>query len=483
METRHGSQTPTFEAVGGYASSRGPEAVAMFEGYDVRFMPWQARQLELYLARDSAGRAASKTIGLSVPRQNGKSFAARFHAIWCAAVEGKAVLYTAHHGVTTREMFKQIKGFVEGTPDFAAELERNGVKMAQGSEGVYFANGGLIEFNTRTASGSRGKTYDVIVVDEAQTLDDLEASALQPTTLATESGDPQMVYLGTPPDPKCKGTVFRELHRKAHAGELGGGWWLEWASTEIGDPHDARRWYECCPAMGYRIREDVMADAADKTAADSFAREYLGWWSGDGGGLQTVVDARSWGLCETDDPLMDGLMTVGVKFSPDGSRGSLAVCLRPMDANFHVAGGPAYVELIDTRPLGHGVGWFAEWIAARKERISAIAIDGRSGSGVLAQKLIDNKVKKLAIVTPSKADMATANAMFVDAVREGSISHYAQEQLTDAVTKCTKRGIGVDGFGFADTEEGDATVAEAAALAYWQAMTTKRRAGRKLRVG
>ena len=58
MATRHGSQTPTFEAVGEYVSSRGPEAVGLFESYGVRFMPWQARQLELYLARDGAGRAA-----------------------------------------------------------------------------------------------------------------------------------------------------------------------------------------------------------------------------------------------------------------------------------------------------------------------------------------------------------------------------------------------------------------------------------------
>ena len=227
MATRYGRQEPTFEVVGGFSSSRGGEAVGLFESYGGRFMPWQARQLELYLARDGAGRAASKTIGLSVPRQNGKSYAARFYAVWCAAVEGKAVLYTAHHGVTTREMFKRIKSFAEGTPDFAAELAHNGVKQAQGNEAVYFSNGGFIEFNTRTTSVSRGKTYDVIVVDEAQTLDDLEASALQPTTLATDSGDPQMIYIGTPPDPKCKGTVFRDLHRKAHAGELGGGWWLD----------------------------------------------------------------------------------------------------------------------------------------------------------------------------------------------------------------------------------------------------------------
>ncbi|OUO31904.1 terminase family protein [Olsenella sp. An293] len=479
MATRYGRQEPTFEVVGGFSSSRGGEAVGLFESYGVRFMPWQARQLELYLARDGAGRAASKTIGLSVPRQNGKSYAARFYAVWCAAVEGRAVLYTAHHGVTTREMFKRIKSFAEGTPDFAAELAHNGVKQAQGNEAVYFANGGFIEFNTRTTSVSRGKTYDVIVVDEAQTLDDLEASALQPTTLATDSGDPQMIYIGTPPDPKCKGTVFRDLHRKAHAGELGGGWWLEWAATEIGDPHDAGRWYECCPAMGYRIREDVMADAADKTAADSFAREYLGWWGAEVGVLQHVIDRRSWDLCETDEPPEGGLLTVGVKFSPDGTRGALAVCLRPMDERFRATGEPPYVEVIDVRPLSHGVSWFAKWVLDRKDKVAAVAVDGKAGSGVLIQKLVDGGLAKGKIVTPSAGDAATANAMIVDAVRESALTHYGQEQLTESATETVRRKLGKDGFGFEDTEKADATLIEACALAYWQAMTTKRRPGRK----
>ena len=482
---RYGRQTPTFEDVGDYESSRGAEAVELFEGYGVRFIPAQRYEMELYLAKNWAGECAAITIALSRPRQNGKSYAARFYALWCAFVEGKSVLYSAHNGSTTRKFFKLMVDFIEGHEDFARKLKPNGqgVYRAKGAEGIYLADGTVIEFSTRTNSGARGGTYEIIVVDEAQQLTADEYEAIKPTTIATDSGDPQMIYLGTPPGPKCPGTVFREMHDKAHDG-TGTAWWLEWAADEVGDPADRERWYETNPMMGYRIREHVMADAAGTMAADSFAREYLGWWpvtvSAD---VEHVMDADTWGACETDNPPEDGLMTVGVKFSPDGSRGSLSVCMRPMDEGFHALRGPAYVELVETRSLGRGVGWFADWIAARKDKISAIAIDGRSGSGVLIQKLIDAKVKKLAIVTPSVIDVATANAMILDAARERIVTHYGQEQLTDAMTRCAKRKVGQDGFGFEDTDEGDATVAESCALAYWQAMTTKRRAGRKCRVG
>lgn len=69
--------------------------------------------------------------------------------------------------------------------------------------------------------------------------------------------------------------------------------------------------------------------------------------------------------------------------------------------------------------------------------------------------------------------------MLVDAVEAREIEHYAQGDLDTAATTCTRRRIGMDGFGFEDTETGDSTLIEACALAYREAMTTKRRPGRK----
>ena len=84
---RHGNQRPTFEVVGEYASTSGRECAELFEAYGVEFYPSQKYELDLFLARDVDGRAASKTIGISKPRQNGKSFAARHYALWMAAAK------------------------------------------------------------------------------------------------------------------------------------------------------------------------------------------------------------------------------------------------------------------------------------------------------------------------------------------------------------------------------------------------------------
>ena len=83
------------------------------------------------------------------------------------------------------------------------------------------------------------------------------------------------------------------------------------------------------------------------------------------------------------------------------------------------------------------------------------------------------------MAVPSAADVAKANSMLVNAVSEGEVEHYGQEELTDSATKTARRRIGNDGYGFEDSGGADATLVEACALAHWQALTTKRRPGRK----
>lgn len=90
---------------------------------------------------------------------------------------------------------------------------------------------------------------------------------------------------------------------------------------------------------------------------------------------------------------------------------------------------------------------------------------------------------KKAIVTAGPRDMAKAVSMLTNAVAELDLAHYGQDELNASATRCAKRRIGGDGVGFEDADGADSTLIEACALAYREAMTTKRRPGRKLRIG
>lgn len=116
-----GRQEPTFEVVGEWQETNGGEAVALFESYGFRLDCAQRREMDIYLARID-GKPAAVTVGLSIPRQNGKSYAARWYAIWCAAILGLVVLYSAHNGDTITEFFTMVTNIFEDEenyPDFA----------------------------------------------------------------------------------------------------------------------------------------------------------------------------------------------------------------------------------------------------------------------------------------------------------------------------------------------------------------------------
>lgn len=475
---RTGGQEPTFERIGGYAYTRGFDAVEMFEAYGRRYYGSQKHEMELFFARDVDGAFAAMSIGINKPRQNGKSFAVRDYCIWMAAVEGKSVLYTAHHGRTVRKMFKEMCDFIEAHDDFKDELDY--IYRAGGYEGIYFANGACIEFQTRTESGGRGGTYQIIVFDEAQELTSGQQDAVLPTASAAGEidegeADPQMIYIGTTPGPESRGTVFRELHDRAHEGDSTV-WWLEWAATgdslEDVDVHSVDLWYACNPAMGRRMSERVVRNEHDTMSRDGFARERLGWWSPTAGKPATAISERKWDGLSTDDPPADGAIAYGIRFSADGSDVSLCAALK------HDGG--VHVEQVRRENMSAGLTWLAEFVSQRADKACVCVIDGKSGVQALVDRL--GRMPNNYIHVASAADAVASAGTLLDMVNEGRLSWYAgQDDLRDSAVTSIRRNIGNSGsWGFGGENP---TPIAAASLAVWGVMTARRDPRRKGLVG
>ena len=477
---RLGCQEPTFARTGDYSFTDATEAVPIFEDMGASFMEYQRELLKLYFARDDAGDFASRSICVSIPRQNGKSYAARWYCVWMAAHEGMNVLYSCHHGKVARSMFKKICDIVTNDPDLASCLKPNGMGIykAAGSEGIYFVdeNGrdsGMIEFQTRMSSNVRGESYAVIVVDEAQELTSVQAEGLTPTRMA--QANPQTLYIGTPPGPMCPGDVFKNIHDRSHADDSDV-WWLEWAVDELPDKDAPRselmeKAYRTNPAMGTLIREDVMLDTMDTMSIDSFAREILGWWSPTLL-LDFAIPASKFESLAVDKPPTAGKCAYGVKFAPDGSEVSLAAA--------RIDGDAVYVEQIRREPMALGLGWLAEWIASRKSAGCCCVIDGKSGAQALVDKLGTMPVNY--IVTPSASQVIAACTSMVDRVNEGTLEWFRpQADLLDSAVTSTRRKIGsTGGWGFGGENP---IPIEAASLALWGVLNSKRNPERKQRIG
>jgi hypothetical protein len=475
---RLGSQTPTWQHVGDYAESAGEAACAYFAKHGARFYGSQKLEFELMLARDEDGGFAAKSLCITKPRQNGKSYAARWYAIWMAMVCGRKVLYSAHHSRTSRDMFKQIADMLESDEAFSREVDS--IYRAGGYEGVYFRKGGCIEFQTRTNSGGRGGTYDIIILDEAQELTPAQQDALLPTVsaageIADGASEPQKIYIGTVPGPECQGTVFREMHDRVHAGKSDV-WWLEWGAQgdrlEDVDVDNVDLWYACNPAMGRRMRESTVRDEHDTMTRDGFARERLGWWSPTAGLPDFAIPASKWESLALGEAPTEGRAAYGVKFAADGSEVSLAA------ARLH--DGKCYVEQIAREPMAAGTSWLANWIAERKSKGCCCVIDGKAGAQALVDKLGNMPVNY--IVTPSAAQVVAACSALVDGVNEGTLEWFRpQADLKDTAVTSTRRRIGsAGGWGFGGENP---VPIEAASLALWGVLNSKRNPERKQRIG
>lgn len=439
---------------------------------------WQIAILEDWLGRDEDGYWSASPCGLCVPRQNGKTVGCTLsRMVYGALILDESVVYTAHLQKTSTETFEFVEAFVE-RPKIKKHVKD--IKTALGREEVEFRNGGRIKFLARTRNGGNGQHGDLLIFDEAQELTNKQISSFTPAISASPNS--QTIYLGTPPDDN---TPPDEAFRRIRTNALNGGpgmAWAEWGVDEIGDVTDRKRWYMVNPAMGARIREEkIVTDELNVMDPEDFAIQRLGYWrplvvETDDEEPEHVIESKAWDECQTDEPPFDGTLAVGVKFGPASGNAALVVCLKPKDRS-------PYVELIDAQPVAMGTRWVADWIIKRKDKVASVAIDGPSGTVPLVENLHSGGFSKGAIVLPKTNQFTGAVAMLVNAVADGAIEHYGQPALDDAMCKTERRNVGTGGgIGFKTTDEGDASIAEATALALWQATTTKRKPGRKAMV-
>ena len=464
--TLYGRQQPTARVCPEYAETHGPRVYKLMQKAGFDLMPWQRGLLDDWMGRKPSGEWSASTAGGSVPRQNGKT---RDVAARCAGgmmLYGEWIVYTSHLQKTSTETFEEVRSIFE-TP--ALKKYVKDIKAALGREEITLTNGGRIKFLARTRNGGRGQHGDLWICDEAQELTDEQQGSFLPILAASKN--PQTIYIGTPPDESAPGEVFTRIRSEALAGKTTKTAWSEWSVTDIGDTADRERWAECNPSLGYMIKESTIEAEHEQMAPDKFARERLGWWSTKS--AKAVIDADAWDACATEDPPEDGIKVLAVKCSPDNAEVTVSICVKPKD-------GVPHVEIICTQQTSDGLTSVVDSLMAAKDSTAQLVIDGQGTAQAMNDSLVKRGYPKRAIIRPKAADMASACSTLLNAVNERQVTHYAQEDLDAAAKSCSKRVIGsAGGWGF-DGE--GATLIEAAALAYWGAVNTKRDPNRKQRM-
>lgn len=448
---RYGRQAPTASVVLPYTETCGQDAAALYNATGHTAQEWQVLLLCDMLATDGDGLFVHTKFGYSVPRRNGKNEVVVMRELW-GLQQAEGILHTAHRTTTSHAAWERLCKRLD-----EAKIEYKSIQ-ATGRESVRLANGGRVEFRTRSSKGGLGEGFDLLVIDEAQEYTDDQESALK--YVVSDAPNPQTVFCGTPPTPISSGTVFLKLRNAALQGETKNTAWAEWSVEQQTDPHDVEAWYETNPSLGplgsilteRKIEDEIGPDPID------FNIQRLGLWLKYN--QKSAISKSEWeGLCCSKLPALRGKLYAGIKYGHDGDRVALSIAVK-------TAGGKVLVESIDCRPTRAGYAWIMNFLS--KAELAAVAVDGANGQQLLADAM--KKAKLKAPLLPTVKQIILANAAFEQAVYAKAICHMGQPSLAQAASNCEKRAIGTNGgFGYKAQIEGvRIELLDSAILAYWQ---------------
>ena len=464
-----GVQDPRVRIAPQYVDSDGLDASEILHAGGLVLDPWQCEILDDWMGRTPSGRWSAPTCGGSVPRQNGKSLLVQARAAAGMLLLNEQVIFTAHLQKTATETFNELRDFFEHP---AIRKYVDVIKTALGREQINLKNGAKIKFLARTRNGGRGQHGDLLIIDEAQELDDNQQASFLPAISA--SINPQTIYVGTPPDDTAYGDVFRKIRDRAISGETKNVAWFEFSVEEIGDITDRERWASTNPALGRRVMMTTIESEYEQLDTPTFARERLGWWKPvTQTKLDYAIDRDKWAECSSKEPKPNGKTAYGIKFSADGAEVALCGAVIPQD------GGAVRISLIEYRQTGEGIQWLVDWLNERYKKASCVVIDGRNNVDLLVDRISDVWKAKGSVVRPGVRDVVAAASLLINSINEKSVSWFEQqESLNDSAVNTVKRNVG-GGWGFG----GDTSAPiEACALALWGAKTAKRDPNRKMRI-
>ena len=396
--------------------------------YGLVLDPWQQYVLRRGMrVEDDSDMWAASRVGLSVPRQNGKSalLVARELAALLLVPEEQLIIHSAHLVGTALEGFRNIKGLFENFDDLGRRVKR--IREANGEQGIEMMDGSRLLFRARARGNVRGMSPQLLILDEAQILPDDAWSAMLPSVSA--QANPQIWLVGTPPGPNDAGDVFGRVRSSATSGKDERVAWLEWSADGDIAVEDRKLWAASNPALGGRIDMESVEDELHSMDATTFARERLGMWASDR--QLAVIPGDVWAGLATDEVPDVPISAIGVDMAPDAARVAVAVGLKT-DSGVHV-------ELADITAASDSTDALVEWLVSRAKRRVPILIDALSPARLLIPIL---KARKCKVIVMSGGEVIESTAGFFNAAKEGTLSHFGQEQVTESLAGARRKAIG-----------------------------------------
>jgi hypothetical protein len=429
--------------------SLGPKAWKVMERLGYPPMPWQRYVLDVGLEIDpETGLFAHREVGLSVPRQQGKTqqtLGLMVHRI--AAWTRQRVVYAAQTRGMARERFED--EFLE-TLEGSSLAGRYRTRMTNGNEAIiWFKTRSKLGITANTEKAGHGPPLDLGVIDEAFAHeDDRLEQAFSPAMLtrdmaqlwwASAGGTEKSLWLNKKREAGRE--LVMELWRLGIRRRVA---YFEWFAPDELPRDDPATWRRCLPALGFTVSEDTIRAELDKLDPAEFDRAYLNRTRKQVPPQDPNIPVKSWpGLAdEASQPGPE--VTLAVEVSHDRESSCIVIASPRSDGRMHV-------ERVDKRP---GTDWVVPAVVKLRRMWKPIGV-AIASTGSPAGSLIDDLVA--AGVKPPKDkdrprrgdlaimrsnDLVEACGQMADAIKQGAVVHRDQKDLTAAVNGARTRPMG-----------------------------------------
>jgi hypothetical protein len=436
-------------------------------------MPWQRYGLDVALEIDpETGLLAYREVGLSVPRQQGKTQKILGLMVHRAmAWQRQNIVYAAQTRGMARTRWED--EFI-ATLDVSKLHGKYHTRKSNGHEAILWgATRSRIGITANTEKAGHGPPLDEGIIDEAFAHEDgrLE-QAFSPAMITRDNA--QLVWAsagGTEKSAWLNGkrmtgrALIEELWRTGiHPGVA----YMEWFAPDELDRKDPATWRICMPALGYTVTEAVIKAELEKMPAAEFDRAYLNRTKKSVPPADPNIPTVEWALRDDRASLTVGPVAAAIDVTRERDRASITIYgLR--------ADGLGHVEVIDTRP---GTAWVVPALVRLKlaRRLVGIGVDSVGPAASLHEDM--EKAGLAKPVDPEKPaygdvamattrDVVNAFGQFVDAIRHDRLRHIDQPELNQAINGAQTRSVG-DGLLLARrTATTDISPAVAGTIAKW----------------
>lgn len=434
-------------------ASRIDEVADLAEKIGMPLLPWQRFVLEDMLRIDKEGNFVRKTNLVLVARQQGKTHLARMRILaGLFLFEEKSIIAMSSNRNMALDTFRQVANTIEDNDFLKAQVRR--IRYANGQESITLLNGARYEIVAATRDGSRGKTADLLYIDELREISEEAFKAAVPTTRAR----PNSQTLLTSNAGDAFSTVLNDMRERA----------MEYPSKTLGyyeysapmaarqDIHNKKFWAMANPALGHTVTEEAIEESIATNSIEATLTETLCIW------IDSQVSPWTFGSIEatSNSELMlpVGAMTVfAFDVSPSKRSGALVGAQITPEGKIGVGVIETYTSevAIDEIKMASAIN---EW--AMKYRPINIGFD-KYATASIAQRLTQSGHK---LVDISGQPFYQACGELADALSNLRLVHQGQPEWVMSMNNCAMKTNDAGWRIVRRKSAGDVTVAIATAM-------------------